>query len=76
MAENGGNWLKMAKTVSLVYEFVSFFNANYVINLRGSVVVFCSLHLKVPSSNPAFGVNFFFFFSFSGLVRVQPPLKI
>ena len=73
LAEIGGNWLKMAKTVSQEYWFLSFFNAHYIICLRSSVVVFCSCDLEVPSSNPV-KVNFFLLFSFSGQVRVQSPL--
>ena len=69
LAEIGGNWLKMAKTVSLEYQFLIFFNAFYVICLCGSVVVFCSWNLNVPGS------NFFLIFSFSGQVRVQTPLE-
>ena len=74
LAEIGGNWLKLAKTVSYVYEFVSFFNAIHVISLRSSLVVFCSADLKVHGSNPARG-NFFLFFPFSGQIWVQTPLE-
>ena len=42
VAQSGGNWLKLAKTVSLLYELVSFFSAFYVISLRSPVVVFCT----------------------------------
>ena len=40
VAQCGGNWLKLAKTVSQVYWFVSLFNAFCVVSLRSSVVVF------------------------------------
>ena len=63
LAEIGGNWLKLAKTVSYVYELLSFFNAFYVISFHSSVVVFCSWNLEVPGSNPV-KVNFFLFFFF------------
>ena len=69
MAENGGSWLKMAKTVSLEYQFLIFFNACYIICLCGSVVVFCSWNLKVMSSIPV-KANFFFLLC----LWVQTPL--
>ena len=42
LAEIGGNWLKLAKTVSYVYESISFFSACNVTGHRSSEVVFCT----------------------------------
>ena len=71
VAQSGANWLKLAKTGSQAYEFVRFFNAFYVVSLRGSVVAFCSWNQEVLSSNPTWRV---IFFSFMGS-WVQSPFN-
>ena len=58
VAESGGNWLKLAKTISQVYKFASFFDAIYIRCLRGSVGQLLPLDPKVRSSNPV-NVRFF-----------------
>ena len=75
LEELGGTWLKLAKTKSFVDKSLCNVGTFFIRSLRSSVVVFCTLDLEVPRSNPV-RVNFFlFFFSFSGQVRVQTPLE-
>ena len=53
VAQSGGNWLKLAKTVSQVCWVETFFEHYCIRSLRSSMVVFCSANLEVPGSIPA-----------------------
>ena len=76
VAQSGGNWLKLAKTKSLVDKLLCNIDPINVKCLRGSVVEFCSWNLEVMSSIPVKG-NFFFFFTFSwGVCGFKPPLNL
>ena len=53
MAENGGSWLKLAKTEPQVYWFVSYYQAFVTISLDSSVGTCWHLNPKVGGSTPA-----------------------
>ena len=76
MAQNGGNWLKLAKTVLYVHELVSFLNALCVRCLCSSVVVFCSCNQEVLSSIPVISKFFSAFFPFIEVYGFKPPLSL
>ena len=61
LEETGGTWLKLAKTKSFVDKLLCNVGTVFIRSLRSSVVVFCTLDLEVPRSNPV-RVDFFLFF--------------
>ena len=74
VAESGGNWLKLAKTISYVYWFLIFFNVIYIISFRSSVVAFCT-HVQRLGVQTPLQPGFFSFHIWPTRSWVQTPLE-
>ena len=79
MAENGGSWLKLAKTEHQVYSLLSNYQPLNTISLGSSVGACWLLNPKVEGSNPAVGILGFFWCLFTchiwvmGVMGSNPP---